>query len=60
MRKTNPLWRDKAINRTRLRDDSDVGIIREFEITRICVLKAPVEKINNMHKQGVSAKRWDL
>lgn len=39
---------------------TDVGTIRELEISMICVLKAIVEKIFNMHKQGVSAKRWNL
>lgn len=48
-------------NRTKLRDDSDVAVIKEIKITIINILKVLVENMGNMYEQiEISAERWEL
>ena len=42
---------DKAINRTRLRDDQDVKTIRDLKITMINMLRNLMEKVDNKYAQ---------
>lgn len=48
-RQNNSLSGVKVINRTRLKDDKDVGTLGKFKITMIDRLKAVMEKVDNMH-----------
>lgn len=46
-----PLSRDKAINKTQLRDNSGVRTIdKNFKIIKINMLKDQQEKVDNLHK----------
>lgn len=55
--KNKQLWRDKAINRNRLRADLDVRTIREFKATMTNTLKALVEKADKMYEEKRNSRR---
>jgi len=57
-KKENSLWsREKATDRSRLEDNSDVITIREgiFFFIMNNMFKASVKKVDNVHKQIISA-----
>lgn len=61
-KQTRPtLSRDKASSRTKFIDDRNAEVIWEIYLTMTNILKALVEKMDNMHEQmKISAKRWEL
>lgn len=61
-KQTRPtLSRNKASSRTKFIDDLNVEVIWEIYLTMTNILKALVEKMDNMHEQmKISAKRREL
>lgn len=47
------VWRNKAINRTKLKYDTGTGIIKEFKMTVINMLQYLMQTVDHMQDQMV-------